>query len=351
VSITCKSIPSGAQYVTLQKYFSHPSLVIYFFATPHLRLKQRLEIGERLPNQLDQSETGSSSQIIFIYTLLRQVHSFDVHFTSLSKLCKYAGPKPFCWAKPAWLDFSSCNFNVQGHILSTAGDALTTTITELKFKEQQQQQRTWVRIKPDTGEKQVGRREQPAADPGYSYPLQLFLFSACLPACPLLPLLLCTRLDTCNSYKQILRTSECAHFGDQSPQPQDNPNIQWLLLSQPLPLIQQTTEWCKMEMIEYGPEQVSCRLGFVDLSSLTTTGSYQISRYGTGPWWPILPGKQSKGTPGGREPAESATKRLFRSENSSFLKWSPWTAELPRCLLDAKDQANSLSCRFFWKTR
>jgi hypothetical protein len=75
-----------------------------------------------------------------------------------------------------------------------------------------------------------------------------------------------------------------------------------------------------MEMIEYGPEQVSCRLGFVDLSSLTTTGSYQISRYGTGPWWPILPGKQSKGTPGGREPAESATKRLFRSENSSFLK-------------------------------
>jgi len=56
---------------------------------------------------------------------------------------------------------------------------------ELKFKEQQQQQQTWVRIKPDTGEKQVGRREQPAADPGYNYPLQLFLFSACLPACPL----------------------------------------------------------------------------------------------------------------------------------------------------------------------
>jgi len=183
VSITCKSIPSGAQYVTLQKYFSHPSLVIYFLATPPLRLKLRLQTGERLPNQLDQSETGSSSQFIFIYTLLWQVHSFDVHFTSLSKLCKYA--KPFCWAKSACFDFSSCNFNVQGHVLSTAGDALTTTIMELKFKEQQQQQQTWVRIKPDTGEKQVGRREQPAADPGYNYPLQLFLFSACLPACPL----------------------------------------------------------------------------------------------------------------------------------------------------------------------
>jgi hypothetical protein len=194
-------------------------------------------------------------------------------------LCKYAGPKPFCWAKPACFDFSSCNFNVQGHVLSAAGDALTTTIIELKFKEQQQQQQpTWVRIKPDTGEKQVGRREQPAADPGYSYPLQLFLFSACLPACPPLPLLLlCTRLDTCNSYKQILRTSECAHFGGQNPQPQDNPNIQWLLLSQPLPLTQQTTEWCQMEMIEYGPEQASCRLGFVDLSSLTSTTWYQIS--------------------------------------------------------------------------
>jgi hypothetical protein len=29
-----KSIPTGAQYVTLQKYFSHQSLVISFFATP-----------------------------------------------------------------------------------------------------------------------------------------------------------------------------------------------------------------------------------------------------------------------------------------------------------------------------
>jgi hypothetical protein len=42
----CKSISSGAQYVTLQKYFSHPSLVIYFFATSHIRtVKPRQEIG------------------------------------------------------------------------------------------------------------------------------------------------------------------------------------------------------------------------------------------------------------------------------------------------------------------
>jgi len=58
------------------------------------------------------------------YTLLWQVLGFAVPFTSLSKLCKYAGLKPFCGAKPACCDFSSSNFYVQGHILSTTGDAL-----------------------------------------------------------------------------------------------------------------------------------------------------------------------------------------------------------------------------------
>jgi hypothetical protein len=54
------------------------------------------------------------------YTLLLQVSGFAVPFTSLSKLYKNAGPKPLCYAKLAWFDFSSFNFNVQGHILSTA---------------------------------------------------------------------------------------------------------------------------------------------------------------------------------------------------------------------------------------
>jgi len=36
---------SSAQYVTLQKYFSHPSLVIYFFATPAVKLKLGQQIG------------------------------------------------------------------------------------------------------------------------------------------------------------------------------------------------------------------------------------------------------------------------------------------------------------------
>jgi hypothetical protein len=40
------SNPSDAHSVTLQKYFSHPSLVIYFFATALMEL--RLQIGGRL---------------------------------------------------------------------------------------------------------------------------------------------------------------------------------------------------------------------------------------------------------------------------------------------------------------
>jgi hypothetical protein len=52
-----KNISSGAQYVTLQKYFSHPGLVIYFFATPPIKLKLGRQIGGGLliANHLDQS--------------------------------------------------------------------------------------------------------------------------------------------------------------------------------------------------------------------------------------------------------------------------------------------------------
>jgi hypothetical protein len=34
--------------VTLKKYFSHPSIVIYFFATPYIKLKLGQQIGEGL---------------------------------------------------------------------------------------------------------------------------------------------------------------------------------------------------------------------------------------------------------------------------------------------------------------
>jgi hypothetical protein len=51
-----ESISSGAQYVTLRKYFSHPSLVMYSFATPPIKLKPGQQIGGGLliANHLDQ---------------------------------------------------------------------------------------------------------------------------------------------------------------------------------------------------------------------------------------------------------------------------------------------------------
>jgi hypothetical protein len=42
-------IPSGAQYVTLQKYFSHPSLIIYFFPITRTQIElalKRKEVGD-----------------------------------------------------------------------------------------------------------------------------------------------------------------------------------------------------------------------------------------------------------------------------------------------------------------
>ncbi len=68
---------SDAQYVTLQKYFSHPSLVIYFFPIPPIKLKLGLQIGGKLlvATQLDQSNYVGNQQ---------QVLGFAVTFASLS---------------------------------------------------------------------------------------------------------------------------------------------------------------------------------------------------------------------------------------------------------------------------
>jgi hypothetical protein len=49
---------SNVQYATLQKYFSHPNLVIYLFIpNPNHKIRIRLQIGGRLliANHLDQS--------------------------------------------------------------------------------------------------------------------------------------------------------------------------------------------------------------------------------------------------------------------------------------------------------
>jgi hypothetical protein len=55
---------SGAQYVTMQKCFSHPSLIIYFFLTPPIKIKLGVQIGGRLliETHLDQSNTLANKQ-------------------------------------------------------------------------------------------------------------------------------------------------------------------------------------------------------------------------------------------------------------------------------------------------
>jgi hypothetical protein len=54
-SVKHKNISSSPWYVPLQEYLSHPSLVIYFFTTPPIKLKLGLQIGGRLliANHLD----------------------------------------------------------------------------------------------------------------------------------------------------------------------------------------------------------------------------------------------------------------------------------------------------------
>jgi hypothetical protein len=50
---------SGLQYVTLQNYFSHLSLVIYFFPTPLIKLKLLIGGTLLITNQVYQSPLTS----------------------------------------------------------------------------------------------------------------------------------------------------------------------------------------------------------------------------------------------------------------------------------------------------
>jgi len=65
ITFLTKSIPTGAQYVSLRKYFSHPSLVMYSFATQPIKLKLRQQIGGGLviANHLDQSLSSANHKL------------------------------------------------------------------------------------------------------------------------------------------------------------------------------------------------------------------------------------------------------------------------------------------------
>jgi hypothetical protein len=77
-------LSTGTQYVTLQKYFSHPSLVIYFFSNPTHKTKTGTSNRWETTTQLVQSNYVSNQQ---------QVLGFAVTFGSLSIHCTNAVPQ------------------------------------------------------------------------------------------------------------------------------------------------------------------------------------------------------------------------------------------------------------------
>jgi hypothetical protein len=99
-----KRISSIAQYVTLQKYFSYPSLVIYCFATPPIKLKLGQQIGGELliASNLDQSLWYTNQKH---YPLVRsyllhsclQVRRVAVLFTSHHKLWNLLSQRGMFW--------------------------------------------------------------------------------------------------------------------------------------------------------------------------------------------------------------------------------------------------------------
>jgi hypothetical protein len=118
-----------AQYVTLQKSFLHPHSVISFFATPRIKLKTGTA------NRWGTTINKPPGPIIMMsQSAITELESDHIHYTlfcmcivpltSYGKLCNYAESKTFSWAKLAYCDFSSSNFTVHDHILSTAGHAL-----------------------------------------------------------------------------------------------------------------------------------------------------------------------------------------------------------------------------------
>ncbi len=99
--MTLSSIPSGAQYLTLQKYFSHPSFFFFFFFsnpiyTTKTRTANRWEITNSKPLgpiiMIGRSETRSSSQIIFIKLSLASVRLCCAFYQRQQTLQK-------CWIK------------------------------------------------------------------------------------------------------------------------------------------------------------------------------------------------------------------------------------------------------------
>jgi hypothetical protein len=117
--LQCCSVVSVC--VTLRFLFSHPNLVIYLFPTSPMKLKLGLQIGWRLPILPYRNPHGPINVPSQSTASVKLCCAF---YLPQQKLYKNVGPKPFCWSKPAeCFNFTSSNFNLQSHILSTCGVA------------------------------------------------------------------------------------------------------------------------------------------------------------------------------------------------------------------------------------
>jgi ferredoxin len=111
--------------VTLQKYFSHPSLVIYFLATQLIKRKGGQQIGEGLlvANHLEQSLYSNPIVIITLF-FAGALRCCDL--SQPCKLCTYVGPNHFFLRQTGIFSLFFIQFYCADHMLSTAGDALRT---------------------------------------------------------------------------------------------------------------------------------------------------------------------------------------------------------------------------------
>ncbi len=124
MNVSASPAVAHTQYVTLQKYFSHPRFGYLLFCNPTYETETGTQqIGRGTSNSkppgpiitMAQSEHWASVRSYLLHSSFLQVHSAAVSFTSHPEPCNYADPKPFSWAKPAHFGFSSSNFTLQDH--------------------------------------------------------------------------------------------------------------------------------------------------------------------------------------------------------------------------------------------
>jgi len=129
------------------------SLVVFFLATPTIKLKLELHIhgGLLIANHLDQSLSPTNHKywaaVMYnlFYSFCWEVPKCVAPFSSHNKLHEFGAEKPISWAKPAhfeffainctekpiswakpaYFDVFAINCTIWSHMLSTVGDALT----------------------------------------------------------------------------------------------------------------------------------------------------------------------------------------------------------------------------------